>query len=908
MPDRVFLDWSQPLMPAVADLLLPPELSGPFELSDTLLVVPTRQAGRPLRAFLASHVPRRGGTALLSARVHPPSVFLHPEHPETVAHVFDELQAWTETLCRQDPATLPNLLPGAEGPMPPKTAMEFGRRLQRLRAELLDADLDLQAVAAAHPLASEQQRWQEMAALETQYRTRLQHLGLRDANDAKRAQAKTYTPPPGVTRIVLAGVPDPSPLVLKCLTTLETRLPVVCWIHAPETEAPHFDAWGRPDASWRERPVGPPPHPDSGSEDWIELHADPAALADRVAQVLASAPPRPDLAFGMVDDDLAPLLQDALASVDRKLYDPRPLPLAHQPPARALECLDQVRSQRDGLSLRTLWRHPDLLAALPGDPETLLTAWDRYATRHLPHSPDAVQPEQLSTDLQAAWEKLKQWIEAASASDKLAVLREIYRGVALDPDRPHDRLRQRAADTLADILREAAKREKSDRAPTPEMVMQLIRESSVDPLRVDGDVTAEGWLELGFHPAPSLLLLGMREGKVPGTRVADPFLPDTLRHELGLKSDRDWLARDAYLFHALCASRPPGHVRVLCTKRDAGGTPTPPSRLLFQCEDAALLQRARLLFSDPPPTHAPTHAAPGLHLAPFACAAKPVQRVSVTAFRSYLTCPTRFYLLRALQMSTLDDTAREPDAAAFGQLLHKVLEQAFQTPCGLDALLAHIDQTLEQEIRHLYGPNPGLAITVARHSARARLHAAARRQIELWDAGWQILHTEISCERPCGSLTVSGIIDRVDRHPEHGFRILDYKTSDSPTDPAAAHLGTRKTEYAPLHTTDDKGKEKQWVDLQLPLYRWLAETQPWFSADTPLQVGYFLLPKSVNDTDVVCWPGEAERTADARRALHFLCEQIEQGVWWPPAEKVTYDDFAPLFHYGTKGWIPPESV
>ena len=209
MPTRVFLDWSTPLLPSIAEQLLPESGTGPLNLADSLILAPTQQAGRRLREYLATTWRARGGTALLSMNVHPPSFLFQNDDSATIAHAFDWLPAWQKTLVGIEPGTLPALMPQQEEAFSPAVALEFGQRLQRLREELLDAGLDLSSVADSPLLQSEQERWRDLAKLETEYRNRLQDLGLRDPTDAKRENLANYQPAASIKRIILAGLPDP---------------------------------------------------------------------------------------------------------------------------------------------------------------------------------------------------------------------------------------------------------------------------------------------------------------------------------------------------------------------------------------------------------------------------------------------------------------------------------------------------------------------------------------------------------------------------------------------------------------------------------------------------------------------------------------------------------------------------
>jgi ATP-dependent helicase/nuclease subunit B len=178
-----------------------------------------------------------------------------------------------------------------------------------------------------------------------------------------------------------------------------------------------------------------------------------------------------------------------------------------------------------------------------------------------------------------------------------------------------------------------------------------------------------------------MIVTGMNDGFVPDGHLSDVFLPDTLRKQLGLRCDADRLARDAYLMRGLIEShRDDGRVCFLVSKTGATRDPLKPSRLLFRCSDAELVQRARQLFGDPEDeqdSYPPTIS--------FRLQANPPAdiradrltpgRLSVTQFRDYLTCPFRFYLKVILGMEALDDEKVEMDALDFGSLVHEVLSQ-----------------------------------------------------------------------------------------------------------------------------------------------------------------------------------------------------------------------------------------
>ncbi len=900
MPKRVFLDWSDPLLPLLADKLLPAEGSGPLDLAAFLILAPTQQAGRRLREYLATTWRERGGTALLSMSVHPPSFLLQPEDSSKIAHAFDWMPAWQETLTGIEPETLPALLPQQKEPFSPSVALEFGQRLQRLREELLDAGLDLSGVASSPLLSSEQERWQDLARLEDAYRQQLAQHNLLDPTDAKRRQIQNYAPPDGINKIILAGVPDPSPVILNRLKELDQTLDIEVWVHAPASEAKHFNDWGMPEASWQSRSLGR----EEETEGWIECLADPASLCQRLIEWMQDMPPRPDLAFGLVDDNLLLPIQHSLQSCGHELYHPKPAKLAESSDLRLLNALQEHRQHEDPVSLRALWRQPDLLRALqPDNPGGLLKDWENYANQALPENAATVSETLRDEPLKSAWEKMKAWIGVQDAVGLLRLLEEIHANRKLDPGIPEQRYQLRQLHKLAEVLQEGARRQKEGNNPSAAVLLQVLKNESVDPPRVEGTFTAEGWLELAYHPAPSLLLTGFQEGKVPAVNKPDPFLPNQLREELGLRSDRDWLARDAFLFHSMIMCRAPGQVRIWVLKRDREGGPLLPSRLLFACGDETLLQRSELLFREPPPPALQSPPAPGLILDPSRLTTRKPDRLSVSAIKDYLVCPSRFYFKHVLGLRLKDDLETEPHAGVFGESIHAVLKTVVdQGACPQPEWNQRCEEALENYIRTRFGSAGRMSMQVFRHAALSRLKAAGPVQLDLWAKGWKTIATEKKLTRECEGITISGIIDRIDFHPEFGFRIIDYKTHDKPEPPAKTHLGTAREGREMIQLQLGRYL-KQWIDLQLPLYRWLSASEPRVDASRPLEVLYFNLPKAVQDTGLESWKDEKDLQGEAETCLRTVIKLVKDEVWLPSSDIKRFDNFTPLLHHGND-WIP----
>ena len=491
-----------------------------------------------------------------------------------------------------------------------------------------------------------------------------------------------------------------------------------------------------------------------------------------------------------------------------------------------------------------------------------------------------------------------------------SLLQTIYEVRTLNPDDPEDEEFMAASALIDTALREltgeAISRLGIEKENALGILLQRLATQRYYVERKGAVIDLEGWLELPWNSARLLIATGMNEGSVPDGHLSDVFLPDTLRKQLNLRCDADRLARDAYLMRGLIESRQEeGRVCFLVSKTGAARDPLKPSRLLFRCSDAELVQRARQLFGDPadqqesyPPTISfRLQAGPP---ADIRTERLTPSRLSVTTFRDYLKCPFRFYLKHILGMEELDDEKAEMDALDFGSLVHDVLGTMAQnndtSRCEDHLKLSEfLCAEAENWATGRFGRPLPLQIRIQLDAARQRLRAAARVQASLVREGWQILDSEARIEAELAGMRISGRIDRIDRHIETGqVRILDYKTSDNPQKPDEAHFGSVRDNIADYMLVDVNGKQKRWTDLQLPLYRILLPREEF--TENRVELGYFNLPRATNSTGVVFWEDLNDNLVESARACaERIVEDIRNRRFWPPVERVQYDDFESLF-------------
>ena len=885
----------------------------PLDLSALLIIVPTSQSGRRLREALAEHAAARG-QAVFAPQVRTPDKLIAAEPAADMASRLDSLLAWVEVFRALDLDDFRAVFPVDPAGRNFAWAWRLAHEFTRLQGSLAETGLRLADVPpAAGADFVEAERWGQIAVLEQRHAANLTARGLRDGQAAKIARARAPVRPAGISRIVLLGTPDPLPLAMLAVSILAQTVPVDVVVFAPAAEAAAFDAWGRPlTDAWagRELILGE-------FERHVQLCADPGGQADRVVALTgAYGPTEGVLAVGVADPEVMALLETRLRHAGREGFNPDGRPRQGDGLYQLLGALAGLVRDDGFAAVAALARCPDFLEYLAAGRESgfsaagFLQRLDELHARHLPPDLGAALAHWPESVELAAVARLRATLTAGKfPANAAAALREIFAGRQFDLAQPAAAHAAGAVEAWTEVMRETQPVVAAHPGVTTgewwEVALRLYAGEKVSDDKPAGAVELPGWLELLWEDAPHLAVTGLNDGVVPEAVAGDPFLPESLRARLNLKTNAARLARDAYLLQALAACRDRGgRLDLLLGKTSAAGDPLRPSRLLLHCADALLPERVRFIFRAVEADRASPPWRRAWRLRPVPAAAP--GRLAVTALRAWLECPFRFYLSRVRRLAAVDPEKTELDALDFGTLCHAALEAMGReralrdcTDAGVlrDFLLARLDAAA----RSRYGAELTLPLLWQLESARQRLTAAAGVQAQTRAEGWVIEDVERKFVLEIAGLAVSGQIDRIDRHEATGaIRVLDYKTSDQPVQPEAAHLRrARRDEPARefARFAPDDGEPLVWCDLQLPLYlRALA-------ADFPggMEGAYFNLPKAVGGTGIVPWAGYTPAVAAA--AWHCaggVAAAIRAGEFWPPNEHVDprRDEFAALFHHG----------
>lgn len=867
--ERVFLGWDRPLLAAAAEHLL--ESLG-ADLGRVIIAVPGARAGRRLLELLVDRLPDGAPPTLITAgRLVDQLLTVQPRPAGRATRTH----AWAAALTSLPADRLAGFVPHPPAPEDLGAWRELGALARGLHGTLAAAHRQFgHAAEAASRLCGplEARRWQALELARQRYLARLAEHGLDDPHEARRSAVDAGSVRRDA-RVVLVGVVEASGLLRAALSQLSA--PPLSLVFAPPTEAARFDGLGcvLPLGVDVAAPVVP-----VDTVRWF-VEDRPADQAERVLSVLASAGElsAADISIGLLDAQVGPPLARRLHDHGVRVRDVAGTPLSRTAPVRLLEATAAWLSGRSASAFAALLRHPDLPLPQPRD-RCLVSDLDDYRAEHLPatlsgpwlavgqdddeSSPPSwrvVAERDRRRTLSAARRALDECLgelsqgRARLLSDWVPALRawltSIYGGRRLQPmARESDRVLRVVLQSLSTALDELAAPGGWARPVSAAVALAELHAAlgaATVPPAPDADaVELLGWLELPLDDAPQLVITGVNDGRLPEPAGQ---LADALATELGLPDDNARHTRDALLLTQILRSRQA--VWLVTGRRSLANDALRPSRLLFACDDEPLLERVERFVAGgvrgPSTSSAGADSTQAERPLPRAARAPVVERMAVTAFKSYLASPYRFYLERVLRLSGADDGGSEMDPLVFGSLAHAVLEGLAGHAAGASNRPAVVDAFLQARLTVLaderFGTSSLPAVVLQVLQLRARLTAFSHWQAAWAGQGWAIRYAEWKPSRPVTidvdglPFGLSGSIDRIDENVlTKRWAILDYKSSETAAKPGKTHR-----------------KKQTWVDLQLPLYRVLAAE---LGLPEDVQLGYVNLPAELEATGVELAP------------------------------------------------------
>jgi len=807
------------------------------------------------------------------------------------------------------------------------------------------------------------ERWKQLAEIETLYLIRLKELGLIDHNCHRQRVALSTDLPKGIQNLWLACVIDPQPLLQTALEQRIERAHVRVLIAADKEQAEAFTPWGRPQPTAWSKPMGTPwkdfgetvhvvNKPEDGLERLGELvrrfHTQTAAKKSSQLEVvgrLSVVPCDRELHPALISRELHAL---ARGEADEPLIKTaNPLGRRHSEHGihHAIKALLDLADAPTFQNLRRCANHPGVAGRLGlteieieegAGGERRKIGWFRLQ-RLLDAVSSATPPQPLDETVTYAQavpidESLERRVLEQNKNIRLAgvaleaglaVARELiglnWRGLAertlalaqptggaglSEEEWNFARDISEAIEAALDALAQGSP--ETSALSAREVVRLALASAGAKSFRGDMDRTAvnlPGWMEVPWEPVPHLIIFGLTDELVPGTRHAHPFLPSGLRGALGLGLPTEQFANAAYALELVRRQRARvGRIDIIVPRHNSKGEGLRPSRLLMLSPESEgdylvgtkerpgrldhLLAAVRSTKPEPiwniPEKQRlnPTWTLP----ADAEQATKRINRlkcsISATAFKTYLTDPADYWMKFALGMSESSHDAVELDAAGFGNLVHAAVEafgedETTRQERHADKIQSALESKLDAYFRARFGSRPGGSLLMQREMARARLAAFSHSQAQLREEGWSIIEVEGALPEVeiISGFTLRGRFDRLDANAERTrFRVYDYKSFATAKNPLGTHVQTRKPFRGialgdfeiPSRAKEAKGKMlmRRWKDLQLPAYdRALSLGRKEIGATT-LEIGYLCLSGEANPAVIQIWEDYTETYRD----------------------------------------------
>lgn len=926
-PQRFFLAPNLSLAEAAADWVV---TSVGAEFARAQIIVPTARAGDYLRASLE----KRG---VANAQILTGGEWVGQFLADRVASplVARRLMASAVRTLREA-GQCTSLFPNND----PDAVSEVGI----LRTADLLLDLRHTLVEEGHSLQSalkgletldgftEKDRWQDILDIENLYINLIREAGLNDGDSVLLSLLSADAPPSAHSAVVLAFNPDPPPYLIKLLE--KWPLPCAALVAASESMAGCFDKWGRPLTSFwanpREATIEMEPF-----EKQVVVTATAAELARHLSETVLD-----DTAVGILHDDLAVEFESLCAVDGIATYNPDGTPANQTGVGALLEVLPHFIKTGSFSDVQTLVRHRDIGQWLraqwgAGHPDEsfplrkALCELDDFSNERLPGTLDTaltlIEDDEENRVLRFVLRKLQDLrvrFSASKLSDLPKIFEELFEASVITQDTDPDHIERSAREQLFKLL-DSLKGQWGVFLSVDDLIQSLATQLRITRIyypRPDGAREYQGWLELSYDASPNLMLYGLVEGVVPTALRSSVFLPESARRALGLRSNEQRYARDAFLlWHMIESRKEQGTVTIGYAQRSSDGDPQKPSRFFYHCDDKALPRRVAHLFS----RKAEASQRPAWELTwklspPNPNEGAKVKKLRVTAFREYLECPYRFYLRNVLKMKPYEPNRLDMDERSFGTLMHNTLE-AFgksSTSASKDAkaISAYCEEQMMHQVEKIYGNRArrNLAVELQVESALQRLRAFSEIQAREAEAGWEIVAVEQKFEIPFTirekEIKITGTIDRIERRvsPDSKateWRVLDYKTydkSDNEHSPENDHIAKIGKSEPPAFARLDE--ESYWKNLQLPLYIHALRSIPAdalsakLAPDDSISTAYIILPKAVTSTELLPWTLDKQTLDSASDCAKAVLTSVTEGVYWPPGEP-KYDDFEEILSF-----------
>lgn len=806
-------------------------------------------------------------------------------------------------------------------------------------------------------LSKEIERWKYFSKIKRKYLATLDEHNLWDVQVARR-YALTF-PQPGdfVTdkRIVLAGIVDLNRVQKAILQRVIDN--VTALIYAPESDSDGFDAFGALNVNYWNRDLLCPLEDKQIIQ--VEKPEEQVLCALEYIRQLSNKYSPDQFTIGAPDDKIIPFVQSAADKLGLQINNTIGVSITSTAPYALLQAISDFLKFKSFDSFADLVRHPFVHAALSneliGTRKDILSILDNFQQDYFPLDASSGKIKKLAPTLSSSIQDISMvrdaldWVCNTWLSDLTVnelepkqlgqIIAKLFNRLSKDKSSLNlkvEALIINSCNRLENISEDFTGKLSPQSAL--EMILLRLQSFNLPNGSEDFDISDEeednlaqqesstpmirlaGWLELVWDRAPVLTILSFNEGVVPQSINSNLFLPNELRKELGILDNNRRFARDAYALIAMAASK---KLLAICSQIDTADKAVLPSRLLYN--KGRFIHQAYEFFSND--AHLPKFTLKNKsHGNLLNYSAKEawqwakenlsgnklkgvVKYISATKFRDYIACPFRFYLKYVAGIQPVEYGAAEMEANSFGSFVHQVLQRWAQNELDSgnnnwqpdpEELSKQLNEIVDELYKENY-PNSILpGIVIQKEIIKQRLKAFAEFQ-----STWEGKTVAVEYDKfivpiqlkDKEEMNLIGKIDRIVQKSDGSIILLDYKTSSN--SPEKDHREKCET---PDKDDQEKGEVKRWINLQLPIYRFLfLNNEKEFLNDMKnkgikiskiqdIKVGYINISqeKSVEYTDSE-W-GQTDFDS-AEKEMIKVMEAIHNGVFWPPKEDVKYDAY-----------------
>lgn len=296
------------------------------------------------------------------------------------------------------------------------------------------------------------------------------------------------------------------------------------------------------------------------------------------------------------------------------------------------------------------------------------------------------------------------------------------------------------------------------------LFLQRLQKLSIDDTK-GGKVVVMGLLETRGINYKGVIIPDFNDEFVPRFSQKDMFLSSKLRVHAGLPSLKDRENLQRYFYHQIInnahfvslsyvqndTSMVSRFMQNLNTNPDNSFTPNSYASLLFSPKEQKPIFTCKELIRQNDIFDKP---------------------ISSSRLKLFLTCKRGYYYRYIQGLKDEDLPSDELDYNHIGNFLHKCLEQVYKTKRFSDAKSLHV--ALQESLYQIH--HKRALWLLEREVWQRRLLGFCENEIRRFDDGWSPyeFEKELTCE--FNGVRLHGFIDRIDKHVNGEFCVLDYKS------------------------------------------------------------------------------------------------------------------------------------